>query len=181
MMERGSEKSRVSWFRWPVIVILVAIYLGMMSNPMFEIIQAADNKGCIGWHLLLTWGLTLLGMIATLAIFVQADEWVERLVGIFLPHKSVDVHQKVAQYGAMAILVGNALVGLIWTNPFLNEFIDAHKPLYVETDLSILVMGLLGGVAWRLLWKKWAWLGLIVTVLMSYGVVANVLSRHGWC
>ncbi|OLZ09136.1 hypothetical protein [Sulfobacillus thermosulfidooxidans] len=181
MIAGRSESTLALGLRWLVMLILMGIYLALMSSPLFEIIQAADKKGCIGWHVLLTWALTVLGMIATLTLFVQADVLVERLVGIFLPHKSLEAHQKVARYGAMMILVGNALVGLIWTNRAVNVFVDAHKPLYVETDLSILAMGLLGGLAWRLLWKKWAWLGLIVTVLMSYGVVANVLSRHGWC
>ena len=78
-------------------------------------------------------------------------------------------------------MVGQALTGLVWSNAHLNGFVDDHQLFSVEADLLVLGSGVLSGVSWQVLWKKWAWLGIPISWGMSYAVLANVLSRHGWC
>lgn len=161
--------------------ILIVGYALMVSAWVTRDIVSADRSGCLGPHITTAWGLSVLGMIAALLLISSVSTLIHTVMSAFLPHQSERLRWQIARTVAIVFLVGNALAGLIWTNPTLDLFVALHRPLRTEADLLILAMGFAGGVAWRTLWPKWAWLGLIISIIMTYMVLANTLSRHAWC
>ena len=165
---------------WLVTVVLVALYALLISQSVRSHLLGNSLNGQVGWQILWSWGLTGVGQLAGVSGFKELDVWIQWAIALLLPHRSSGIHQRLARMGAMLILIGSALVGLIWTSSSLNAFVDQHRPLFVEVVLVLVMMGVFTGMAWRLLWQRWAWLGIIVSLGMEYGIMANVLSRHGW-
>jgi hypothetical protein len=42
-------------------------------------------------------------------------------------------------------------------------------------------MGGLSGAAWTVIWRRYAWAGAALTIVMMLMMLTNTLSRHAWC
>lgn len=172
---------------WPVLFKSTAIaalalgYAASVSHWITRDIVSSDRHGCLGPHIVTAWAMGVLGMGAALVLVPTVERLVQGVMAAFLPHQSSALRWQIARTLAAAFLIGNALAGLIWTSPRLDLFVDLHRPLRTESDVLIMAMGLAGGTAWRTLWPRWAWLGVGISIFMTYIVLANTLTRHAWC
>lgn len=70
---------------------------------------------------------------------------------------------------------------VLWGIPSLNALIDAHKGLQVEADVVLYMMGVISGVAWRiLLGREWAWFGLLLSPSSLLMGMAGTLCAASW-
>ncbi len=165
-----------------LLLVLVALaYAAAVSVAVRHAMRSADQLGCNGPHIVEAWGINVLGMLGALVIVPSADRFVQRVMRAFLPQRTESFRQRMAQSTAIIFLVGNALAGLVWTSSRLDLFVDAHRPLMTEADVLVFSMGWLGGVSWRVIWPRWAWFGVAISLVMTYFILSNTLSRHAWC
>jgi hypothetical protein len=107
--------------------------------------------------------------------------WAGRGIEFVFPKKSSAGRTRILRLAGIVIIVVSMIFIFPWTSAQVDQFVVLHQALTAETDLVVYVMGGFAGVAWHILWNKYAWLGGVLSILMSLMMLANTLSRHAWC
>lgn len=146
-----------------------------------EMALAADQHGCVDVH-----GLEyVIFLLAGMLLGFAAGPWVRRsgsaLGRVLLP--DLDERSRIRRITGLAtllILLGMVIDGF-WLAPAFNLFIDTHRPLLVEADLTMYSMGALSAAGWYWILDRQSWIGLVATAAMALMVIGSVLSTHSWC
>lgn len=164
---------------WGLAALL--LYAAAVARPVTALVRGADAAGCIDPHALDYGVLVLAGTLGGLGAGPLLEPGIAGAARALVPRGQEAAARRLARTAAvLAVLV--AMAGqLWWISPVVNAFVDAHRVLLVETEVSLFAMGVLNGTAWVMLWRRAAWLGLVVTAGAGFMVMSSVLNAHGWC
>ena len=164
------------------LAMIVILAWGVtVSWPVENIIESSDRLGCIGPHLTQFLALMALGMATGVGFGPTIHHWADRGMEFVFPKKSEAERARILRLAGIVIIVVSMIFVFPWTSAQVDQFVVLHQTLTAETDLVVYVMGGFAGVAWHILWNKYAWFGIALSILMSLMMLANTLSRHAWC
>ena len=167
----------------PITVLtLVLIVWGLsVSAPIVRTIEASDRLGCVGPHLTQFLVLMAVGMAAGIAFGAPIRRGAGYAVRAILPNFSDKRQDQALKAAAFVLIVANMVLVFPWLNARVDQFVATHDALRAEIDIVVLLMGSMAGAGWAVLWKRYAWIGLLLSFAMLLMMLANTLTRHAWC
>jgi hypothetical protein len=161
--------------------LVVACWAAAVSGPVERLVRSSDQLGCIGPHLTQFFVLTIAGMAGGLSLSPLVERGSDYAARAIMPSLSERRRGQVLKAGALLLIVGGMVMVFPWLNSHVDQFIAVHNALRAEIDLVVLVMGMLSGAAWTVIWRRYAWAGAVLTIVMMLMMLTNTLSRHAWC
>lgn len=169
--------------RVPLLAILIvaATWALAVSRPIENFVKSSDALGCVGPHLTQYLFLMAAGMATGLAFGPLVERSADPVATAIMPTFSQRRRQQVLKAGAILLVVAGMVLIVPWLNSRVDQFVAVHNVLRAEIDLVVFLMGGLSGAAWVVIWRRYAWVGATLSILMLLMMLTNTLSRHAWC
>ena len=163
-----------------LITLSLALYALLVWTHTLSFIMRSDVGGHVTWHALQFLGIFTSAMLCGIAIGQQAQK-VTRTALVALQPNQPDIRvDRMLKTAARIVIAMGMMYAFLWISPALNRFLDAHPPLLVEGDSLLYVMGAATGASWAILYGRRAWLGLLVSPVLSLLVISNALVTQSW-
>lgn len=165
---------------FPLLSISLLLYVVAVSGGTVALYSALDERMAIVLHafcnLLLVLAGGLLGLLVG-PLAVSRSKWI---IQILLPQRSEGECESLLRSLASIVIVLGMTVSLLWGVILIDQFVDTHSTLLIESDVLLYSMGLVTGISWTVLMKQHAWFGLFISVIGMMMSVVNILSPYSF-
>lgn len=169
------KNARLAYATLSILLFLVSVSGWVQrKNLMF------DRESLVSFHDLQYGMIFVSGIGLGIAVSASLRYGVEILVrNVQVSPSLADIHQALKRL-AWGSLVVSMCSSIIWTASSFNLFVDRRVGLMIEVDMIVLLMGLVSGASWLIIFGRRVWLGLIISLIMIFMLVGDVLTRFAW-
>ncbi len=177
----GALQRSAPWTRAGGLALSLGVYAVAVLGAVDRAATQADRLGCVDLQAVQDQVVIVAGLLAGLALGATLGRWARAAAAALLPAAPEARRLAAVRLASLVAIAAATAVNALWVDPRVGAFIGLHRPLLVEADLLLYLMGTLAGGAWYALLDRQGWLGLLVAPAMALMLVSTGVVGRGWC